>query len=130
MRGAWVSRRFIYPPNAGVASATGLLVAEPTVEISRSHYVRLDDVDEDELTVFLRELAHETRRRFEDMGFGTGAALSVEVAMHYAGQGHRVDVSLPADAANRDLAALLRERFVETYRSAYGHVLGRGESRR
>ena len=114
----------IYPPNAGVASATGLLVAEPTVEISRSHYVRLDDVDEDELTVFLRELAHETRGRFEDMGFGTGAALSVEVAMHYAGQGHRVDVSLPADAANRDLAALLRERFEETYRSAYGHVLG------
>ena len=114
----------IYPPNAGVASATGLLVAEPTVEISRSHYVRLDDVDEDELTVFLRELTHETRGRFEDMGFGTGAALSVEVAMHYAGQGHRVDVSLPADAANRDLAALLRERFEETYRSAYGHVLG------
>ena len=114
----------IYPPNAGVASATGLLVAEPTVEISRSHYVRLDDVDEDELTVFLRALAQETRGRFEDMGFGTGAALSVEVAMHYAGQGHRVDVSLPADAANRDLAALLRERFEETYRSAYGHVLG------
>ena len=114
----------IYPPNAGVASATGLLVAEPTVEISRSHYVRLDDIDEDELTVFLRELAHETRERFEDMGFGTGAALSVEVAMHYAGQGHRVDVSLPADAANRGLAALLRERFEETYRSAYGHVLG------
>ena len=114
----------IYPPNAGVASATGLLVAEPTVEISRSHYVRLDDVDEDELTVFLRELAHETRGRFEDMGFGTGAALSVEVAMQYAGQGHRVDVSLPADAANRGLAALLRERFEETYRSAYGHVLG------
>ena len=114
----------IYPPNAGVASATGLLVAEPTVEISRSHYVRLDAVDPDGLTVFLRELAHETRGRFEDMGFGTGAALSVEVAMQYAGQGHRVDVSLPADAANRDLAALLRERFEETYRSAYGHVLG------
>ena len=114
----------IYPPNAGVASATGLLVAEPTVEISRSHYVRLDDVDEDELTVFLRALAQETRGRFEDMGFGTGAALSVEVAMQYAGQGHRVDVSLPADAANRDLGALLRERFEETYRSAYGHVLG------
>ena len=114
----------IYPPNAGVASATGLLVAEPTVEISRSHYVRLDDVDEDELTVFLRALAQETRGRFEGMGFGTGAALSVEVAMQYAGQGHRVDVSLPADAANRDLGALLRERFEETYRSAYGHVLG------
>ena len=114
----------IYPPNAGVASATGLLVAEPTVEISRSHYVRLDDVDEDELTVFLRALAQETRGRFEDMGFGTGAALSVEVAMQYAGQGHRVDVSLPADAANRDLGALLRERFEETYRSAYGQVLG------
>ena len=114
----------IYPPNAGVASATGLLVAEPTVEISRSHYVRLDDVDEDELTVFLRELEHETRERFEDMGFGSGAAMSVEVAMHYAGQGHRVDVSLPADAANRDLAALLRERFEDTYRSFYGHVLG------
>ena len=35
----------IYPPNAGVASATGLLVAEPTVETRRSHYVRLDHLD-------------------------------------------------------------------------------------
>ena len=114
----------IYPPNAGVASAIGLLVAEPTVETSRSHYVRLDRVDEDELRKFLRELENETRRSFEDMGFGTGAALSVEVAMHYAGQGHRVDVSLPADAVDHNLTALLRERFENTYRRAYGHVLG------
>ena len=58
------------------------------------------------------------------MGFGTGAALSLETAMHYAGQGHRVDVPLPADAADRDLTALLRERFEDAYRSSYGHVLG------
>ena len=114
----------IYPPNAGVASATGLLVAEPTVETSRSHYVRLDHIDEDALRRFLREIEHETRRRFEDMGLGTGATLSLEAAMHYAGQGHRVDVPLPADAADRDLNALLRERFEDAYRSAYGHVLG------
>ena len=114
----------VYPPNAGVASATGLLVAEPTVETSRSHYVRLDDVDEDELRGFLQELEHETRVRFEAMGFGSGAALSLEVAMHYAGQGHRVDVPLPANAAGSDLTALLRERFEHAYRSAYGHVLG------
>ena len=44
--------------------------------------------------------------------------------MQYAGQGHRVDVPLPADAASRDLTALLRERFERAYRSAYGHVLG------
>lgn len=114
----------IYPPNAGVASAIGLLVAEPTVETSRSHYVRLDHFDEGALAGFLRELEHETRRRFEDMGFGTGAETSLEVAMHYAGQGHRVDVALPADAAHRDLAVLLRERFEDAYRCAYGHVLG------
>ena len=114
----------IYPPNAGVASAIGLLVAAPTVETSRSHYVRLDHFDANALAGFLRELEHETRRRFEDMGLGTGAVSSLEVAMHYAGQGHRVDVPLPADAAGRDLPALLRERFEDAYRSAYGHVLG------
>ena len=114
----------IYPPNAGVASAIGLLVAEPTVEASRSHYVRLDHVGQSALAAFLRDLELEALRRFEDMGLGTGASLSLEVAMQYAGQGHRVDVPLPADAAGRDLAALLRERFEDAYRTAYGHVLG------
>ena len=116
-------RTVIYPPHAGVASATGLLVAEPTVEVSRGYYAALERLDEAGLRELLRELRREARRRFEAMGFDAAPTLSMEAEMQYGGQGHRVSVPLPEDLAEREPGEALRDRFEDTYRAAYGDIL-------
>jgi len=114
--------RVICPPHAGVASAIGLLLAVPAVEVSQSHYTRLDRIIASEVRGVVARLEEQARAQIARMQTGSAVKMRRAVEMRYAGQGHTVSVELP-DTLQEPVAASLRAAFETTYKAMYGHTL-------
>ncbi|WP_084125203.1 hydantoinase/oxoprolinase family protein [Demequina sp. NBRC 110054] len=105
-------REVVIPAAAGVLSATGLLVAPPMVEASRTRIVRLDAWDEASVSDTFAQLEAQAEEelaapadRFEHF-----------VDMRYVGQGFDIEVPV----GREDGPAEYAEKFAVEYRRIYG----------
>ena len=92
-------------------------------EVVRSRYVRLSAFDADALNVLLGEMRDEAAAVVR-LGAPRGDLMERRVAyMRYVGQGHEVEVGLPARALEPDDARTLGDAFDATYSKLYGRVI-------
>jgi N-methylhydantoinase A/oxoprolinase/acetone carboxylase beta subunit len=110
----------IFPAASGVASALGLLTAEPRTTFARS---RLTPVDEDFPAVAREELAQlvaEAERTFAaEAARGRRVRMEPAVSVRFVGQGYDIPVALSFDESRDPSAATVLERFHDAYERLY-----------
>ncbi|POH85191.1 hypothetical protein CJ026_025970, partial [Ralstonia pickettii] len=102
----------VIPAAAGVLSATGLLVAPPMVEESRTRLLELRDWDAAAVEAIYADLVAQAQREL-----GTDVArIDRFVEMRFLGQGFEIEVAV----GDGDDPAGYRDRFVREYEHIYG----------
>lgn len=119
-------RRVICPPNAGVASAIGLIIAPARVDRVQSLGSRLDLTDWDIVESRFAAMETDARAVLAETAPGVQGHARRSADMRYAGQGFEVTVDLPdgpydASAEHEVLAA-----FEKRYAQSFGRVVPDG----
>lgn len=114
----------IFPRDAGVASAIGMLVAPRGIERVRSWRCLLEQLDWHHLDGLLAELEAAGRAVIRQSQVHEHQ-LRVEVAadIRYAGQGHELTVTIRAEHIRQRDVAAIKTAFEDEYRRRYGLVL-------
>ncbi|MDQ3809555.1 MAG: hydantoinase/oxoprolinase family protein [Chloroflexota bacterium] len=118
--------RVICPPAAGVASAIGLLVAPPSLELARSYPVVLETLDWSEIQQVFRGLEDHARAGLLELGVAP-EDISFERAVdgRFVGQLHEISIPLPAVARDGDAVAATEEltrTFFDRYEALFHHL--------
>lgn len=110
----------LYPPGAGVASAFGMLAANPGFEFSRSFPSRLSETPWTDVRGMLQGLESQGRLQLEGAGVEADK-LVIEIAadMRHQGQGEPITVEL-GNALGDDPYHELDAAFTAVYRKVYG----------
>lgn len=112
----------IVAPGAGVASATGLLIAPIAFDYSRSYPTMLADLDWRALRELFSEMEAGGRRMLRAAGIAESETLiERSVDGRFQGQLHEIQVPLPA-ALEAEAAAEFISRFKDRYRELYHYV--------
>jgi N-methylhydantoinase A len=117
----------IVPPDAGVGSAIGFLVAPFSYEAVRSFYTSTEDFDVAGSNRVLADLTDEAMA-FVGQAFEHPDEMEVtierQVSMRYTGQGWEIPVMLDEDSRFDDFAAeLLSARFTKAYEEFFGRAI-------
>ena len=107
--------RVLVPPNAGVGSAVGFLVAPISYELVKSRHMRLDNFDSATASALLSQMSRDARALVEPGARGAPVTERRLAYMRYVGQGHEITVPLPVRDLTADDAATLRETFEREY---------------
>jgi N-methylhydantoinase A len=114
--------KVIVPPDAGVGSAVGFLLAPAAYEVVRSRPVRLDAFDGAEIDALFAEMRAEAGAVLR-AAIGEAPATETRLAfMRYAGQGHEIAVALP-DIAFAGAGQTFAAAFEAAYESLYGRAI-------
>ena len=116
-------RQVICPAGAGVASAFGFLAAPMAFEFVHAGVARLDALDLAGVRAMLDGLEARGRHllrgsQLDEAAFG----LRIGCAMRYVGQGHQVDVDVPAEVLAASETLPLRAVFESAYLALYGRT--------
>ena len=116
-------RRVVIPTGAGVGSAIGFLEAPVAYDITRSSYMRLDRFDLAAVNALFARMRAEAEGVIR-LGAPEGEIVEERTAfMRYLGQGHEIDVALPARDLKAEDIDLLRERFDARYAALFGRTI-------
>jgi len=108
------AQRVICPPNVGVASALGLLLAPRVDERTITHIVPLDQLSPEDID---RRLAELVQRLSKAAQWPETTEVRRLLSMRLRGQGYEVSVALPSEISSReDVAAAFRR----TYAARFG----------
>ncbi len=110
----------VVPTGAGVGSAIGFLRAAIAYEVVRSRYLRLADFDAALANALMAEMRAEAAAIVEPAAGGAPLVETRTASMRYLGQGHEIEVALPARALLQDDGDALQALFDETYSRHYG----------
>ncbi len=116
----------IMPAAAGVASAIGLLDADPMFDVSRTHFSRLREVDWDHVNRMFEEMEGEAAEVIEESTGRAPTSLRREADLRYVGQGYELTVPAPPGKLSAESADVLAGSFESAYEKRYRFV-GRGE---
>lgn len=113
--------RVLFPVGAGVMSALGLLVSPLSFETSRSDRVQLSALDAQAFASACRSVIDEAVGFLRRGGLDPQDILvSLLLDMRYQGQGHEIDVRLPAASDTTAAFPELRRMFERRYEELYG----------
>ncbi|MDO9437054.1 hydantoinase/oxoprolinase family protein [Hydrogenophaga sp.] len=121
-------RRFLVPRAAGVGSAVGFLRAPVAYEIARSRQQKLSRIQIDDINAMLEEMADSARAVVEPAANGAPLTETRTVSMRYQGQGHELEVDIPARRLGEGDHATLHEAFEQRYEAVYGRKVGNAEA--
>src|SRR5436305_61757 len=107
--------RVVVPPNAGVGSAVGFLVAPISYELVKSRHMRLDNFDFAGASALLAEMSRDARALVEPGARGAPVSERRLVYMRYVGQGHEITGPLPVRDLTAQDSAALRIEFEKAY---------------
>ena len=115
--------RVLVPFGAGAMSAYGLLAAPLAFDFVRTASQRLDAADWAQITRLYGEMEAEGRAILKGANVPEGHVRIRRAAeMHYTGQGHDVEVEIPAGALSPASLGPITERFEAAYRALYSRV--------
>ena len=119
--------RVIVPAGAGVMSAFGFLVAEPSVAEVRGYPAALGTVDWDRVAALYAEMEARARELLRRAGAAAEHVVVLRLAdMRYLGQGYEITVPLPDAKLSAAGAPAISEAFARTYKAAFGRVISDG----
>jgi N-methylhydantoinase A/oxoprolinase/acetone carboxylase beta subunit len=113
-------RRILFPPNAGVASAFGMLTAQPAFDFVRSLPGALAGTDWDTVRTLIADMRAEGGRQLRGVGVGE-EKLEVQLSadLRHRGQGETLVVSLGA-GLSAEPATQVEAAFEDRYVTLYG----------
>jgi N-methylhydantoinase A len=113
--------RVVLPVGAGVMSALGLLVSPLAFEVARSRRIHVADIDSKNFASTFAALESEASGYLKRAGVPDGDIKIVRhLDMRYQGQGHEIEVTLPATNDVAGTFADLGELYGRAYEKAYG----------
>lgn len=116
-------RKVVIPTGAGVGSAIGFLQAPIGYHVTRSRYVNLDEFDPQAVNDLFASMSDEAAAAIRKAS-AKGAIEETRVAyMRYRGQGHEIDVALPARPLTAEDKPLMERLFSERYESLFGRTI-------
>ncbi|MFP3605877.1 hydantoinase/oxoprolinase family protein [Paraburkholderia sp. SIMBA_053] len=117
--------RVVIPTAAGVGSAFGFLLAPVAFDAVRSRIEALVQVDVEAVNALLATLEEEAAFIVSKLVQRDSCSVDVTVSMRYRGQGHELQIALPAARLDGDAHAILRERFEAVYLARFGRLVPR-----
>lgn len=115
-------REVIYPVNAGVASAFGLLVAPHTANFVQTYKCRTDRIDWARFNAIFEDMDQRAGRMFD--GASRGNIVGVRsVDFRYVGQGFEITVELPDRKYSSDFTEQLNGLMRDQYARLFGRVV-------
>lgn len=111
--------RVIIPPDAGVGSAIGFLLAPVAFELSRSCLVRLDDFKSGVLNKLFEEMSEYAHGIVASGAPGRDRTEIWQAQMRYVGQGYSIPVELPVMRLREKDARSLQQAFDKAYINLY-----------
>lgn len=116
-------RRVVIPTGAGVGSAIGFLQAPIGYHVTRSRYVNLDEFEPATVNALFASMSDEAASAIRKAS-NTGKIEERRVAyMRYRGQGHEIDVALPARPLTAQDKPLMEQLFAERYEALFGRTI-------
>jgi N-methylhydantoinase A len=113
-------RRVVFPRDAGVESAIGLLMATVAFDLARTSIVAVAAPQLDAINAIFRDLDRQGRAQLAACGVDGAFQLRRSADMRFVGQGYEIGVDLPErDYGPADIAAL-RDAFFDAYAATYG----------
>jgi N-methylhydantoinase A len=116
----------IIPPQPGVFSALGLLLADLRVDKVWTKAYRSDLLNINEINKGFSELKELARRELKEQGFPGNPAIGLSMSMRYLGQNYELQVDVPDQEISPDYLEGVYERFHAKHKENYGYDL-RGE---
>lgn len=125
------SKRIVVPSSSGVFSAYGLLVAPMKIDIVRTRYLKLGELDLHDTELFLQKLENQLRIEFERKDIDSIQVRQQTITlksdyrfvrtadMRYIGQGFEVATPLPEDLTRSSIEAL-KSKFETQYQCLFG----------
>lgn len=108
----------IVPPNAGVLSATGLLVSDHVHYAARTNRLTVDDDSMPEIRALLSQLAEEVEAHLRGVGLEGEIRHDCTIDMRYRGQAFEISVPIPAGR----LDDLGRDELIELFEVEHKRV--------
>lgn len=115
--------RILIPPNPGVGSAVGFLYAPVSYETVRSRYSMLQTLDFDAINTLLEDMEKEGRTIVRKGAADAGLTISRSAFMRYHGQGHEIEIELPAGRLGNEALADLTTRFEQDYAAQFSRAV-------
>ncbi|GAB5446258.1 hydantoinase/oxoprolinase family protein [Gymnodinialimonas sp.] len=116
-------RRILIPRDPGVGSAVGFLYAPVSFEIVRSRYCLLEKLDVAGLNAFFADMAAEAESVVR-AGAPQGPLTQRRTAfMRYHGQGHEIEIDLPARALETGDLPALQAAFEDEYSRQFSRIV-------
>jgi len=119
--------RFIVPVSAGVGSAIGFLRAPVAYEMVRSGYQRFDSIDVDGVNAMLSDMSTEAREIIAPAVFGAALEETRSTFVRYTGQGHEIEIPIPARPLSPDDLDAVRSDFETRFRSIFNWTIAGAE---
>ena len=113
----------IIPPDAGVGSAKGFLLAPISYEVARSLYLRLQRFSARPVNALLSAMAAEARAMVAQGAQGRPLMEQRSAFARYVGQGYEISIVLPADTLQDSDATTIRKAFEHSYLRQYGRLI-------
>ena len=115
--------RVIVPLGASVGSALGFLTAPVAFHAVRSWYSRLDGMDLARVNAVLADMERQATEMVRAAAPRGALTTTRSAYMRYQGQGHEIEVGLPAGKFTKRHLKLLGGRFTSVYHSLYGRAI-------
>ena len=115
--------KIIIPCDPGVGSAVGFLSAPISFEIIRSLYMRGDEFNSGAVTRLFAEMEREGRAVVRAGAADQKLCEKRLAFMRYQGQGHEIEIELPAGKFGAGLGREIRQRFDTLYQQQYGRTV-------
>ena len=113
--------QIIIPPDAGVGSAVGFLLAPISYEVVRSRQQVLANLDHQLVNDLYTEMQSEALPIVQAASTSGSLIETRQAYMRYVGQGHELAIHLPAGPYTKSHRERFTEAFERTYANLYGH---------
>jgi len=112
--------RVVFPKGAGVESAIGLLMAEPSFDLARTQILKLEAGAMAAVNALYQELEAAGTEQLAACRVAGAHRLVRSADMRFAGQGYEINVPLPGGTYGAADVERLREAFFREYAATYG----------
>ena len=113
--------QIIIPPDAGVGSAVGFLLAPISYEVVRSRQQVLANLDHQLVNNLYAEMRSEALAIVQEASTSSNLIETRQAYMRYVGQGHELAIDLPTGPYTELHRDRFTEIFEQTYVKLYGH---------
>jgi 5-oxoprolinase (ATP-hydrolysing) len=111
----------VIPPNPGLTSALGTLLAVPRVDIQRTYVRRGSGIESGEIKSVLLDLRNGAKAELKAEGHDEEPEVRSTVSMRYAGQSHEQEVPVVVPLDDPNLIATLFDEFHRQHEKSYGY---------